>query len=629
MNGWLLALAAVLFAATLRWGARAGWRWGGRAWPRGDTVALGAEGEPLLQVRGFRVVELLGQGGMARVYRAERESDGSVVALKVPTDAYIADAKFIRRFHQEAELAQRFDHPNVVRTFEHGSNGLQHHMAMEFVDGVVLEELLETGPLELEAALQVLHQLALGLEHIHQRQVIHRDVKAGNVMVTRAALARLRSGLPLEPGSVKLMDFGIAAAGPRISSRTPGTRVGTPVSMSPEQARGLPIDQRADIYALGLLGYRLLVGLHPFRGHHEAIVQQQIHQRPAPLREVQPGVPVRFDELITAMLEKEPAKRPELQQAIATFDPERRAIGEGEAPRGVLCALLRREGDPLVTYERASEQGEPAQWPVPFHIPFSAHAVARDRRGEWTLLTQVGSERGAGFLVRLSAEGRLLQRFGRRGSGVGDLSNPIDVASAPDGSILVLDHETHRVLRFESDGGFIAAFGGRGPGRGSFHDPRAIAVGPDGMVYVLDAGHRQIQRLHPDGRYDTRWAFRMERGAGELRPLNGLHVGRSGTLYIGDASSQRIRSIDPAGHLGAVFTFPPERDDLVGRSLLIASDEAGRLYVAWRGGSRVELFDADGTLREVQTAPAALVALLITQAAGSQQAPAATAPMNA
>src|SRR5690554_1229411 len=264
-------------------------------------------------VPGYELLEKVGSGGMASVFRARRLSDGAVVALKIPMEQYVADAKFIRRFHREAEVAQRLNHTNIVRTYEHGASGVQHYMVMEFVDGRSLESYIEGGELDIELSVEIMQRVVSALQHIHSAGIIHRDIKPANVMITRG-------GQRIKPGAVKLMDFGIA--GGKVMSRLTmtGARVGTPVYMSPAQARGLKIDHRSDIYSLGLVFYEMLTGQTAFKGGYEAIVHQQIFQTPPPPRQVDLRLPKSLDQLVMRMIAKDPDERPSLDEVFETLE---------------------------------------------------------------------------------------------------------------------------------------------------------------------------------------------------------------------------------------------------------------------------------------------------------------------
>src|SRR5690606_35551594 len=128
-------------------------------------------------IPGYALPEKVGSGGMASVYRARRRSDGQVVAVKIPMEQFVADAKFIRRFHREAEVAQRLNHVNIVRTYEHGAIGAQHYMVMEYVDGRSLEGYIEAGELDIELGIDIMKRVVRALQHIHSAGIIHRDIK--------------------------------------------------------------------------------------------------------------------------------------------------------------------------------------------------------------------------------------------------------------------------------------------------------------------------------------------------------------------------------------------------------------------------------------------------------------------
>src|SRR5690606_4390546 len=201
------------------------------------------------EIAGYELLQKVGCGGLPSVYRARRKADGQIVALKIRMDPFVPDAKFIRRCHREAEVAQRLNHVNIVRTYEHGAIGAQHYMVMEYVDGRSLEGYIEASELDIELGIDIMKRVVRALQHIHSAGIIHRDIKPANVMIVRGGIRDDREPR-LQPEAVKLMDFGIA--GGKVLSRLTmtGARVGTPVYMSPEQARGLKIDHRSDIYSL-------------------------------------------------------------------------------------------------------------------------------------------------------------------------------------------------------------------------------------------------------------------------------------------------------------------------------------------------------------------------------------------
>ena len=153
----------------------------------------------VIEVPGYEVSEKVGSGGMASVYRARRKNDGQTVALKIPMEQYVADAKFIRRFHREAEVAQRLDHVNIVKTYEHGSVGVRHYMAMEYVDGRSLEAYIEAEELTADLSVDIMKAVVSALLHIHSVGIIHRDIKPQNIFID-------------DEGVLKLADFGISKA---------------------------------------------------------------------------------------------------------------------------------------------------------------------------------------------------------------------------------------------------------------------------------------------------------------------------------------------------------------------------------------------------------------------------------
>jgi serine/threonine-protein kinase len=568
-----------------------------------------------VEVPGYEMLEKVGSGGMASVFRARRRSDGTIVALKVPMEQYVADAKFIRRFHREAEVAQRLDHPNIVRTYEHGALGVQHYMAMEYVDGRSLEGFIEADELDVPLCVDVMKRVVEALQSIHAAGIIHRDIKPGNIMIVKGGL---REGRPrVEPEAVKLMDFGIAGGKVMTRLTMTGARVGTPVYMSPEQARGLKIDHRSDIYSLGLVLYEMLTGQTAFKGGYEAIVHQQIFQTPAPPRQVDVTIPRALDSLVMRMIAKDPDERPDLRHVLEVLENEEEWDGaDGDLPTRLLLAVSARQGvlrilDPEGTLH--ASLGEVGGGVGAF--PAAPLAVATDDDGHlYAALFEyrLGEDDDHRLIHKLAPDGHEVTRFGRYGMGEGELLYPISVAVGPGGGdVYVLDGESLRVQRYSQDGEPRGAFGGKGPGQGTFEDPRTVSVGPDGKVYLLDYGNRQVQRFAADGGYETRWAFRRGQGQEGMRRLDGVAVDEEGTLYISDAEAGRVRTVTAAGRVGRSYAIEPKQGEASDGLLDLGVDAIGTLYAGRRGGHLIRKFAPDGTLEDTLETYAPLVQMVV------------------
>ncbi|HKC62207.1 MAG TPA: protein kinase [Pyrinomonadaceae bacterium] len=283
----------------------------------------------------YRITEKLGVGGQGEVYKAVDTKLGRNVVIKIlPPELTVKEAN-LKRFEREARLASSLDHPNICTIFDMDEvNGL-HFIAMQYVQGRNVRQLVNGRPLELKSALLIAIQVADALSAAHARGIIHRDIKSGNVMVT-------------DTGQVKVLDFGLAKLLDEDVAQTKGVHqteltevgvpYGTPTHAAPEQARGDRVDSRADIFSTGVLLYELLTGTWPFRGKTSIDVRHAVlHDQPKTLAEARPGyVPPRLQQILDRALAKEPRDR---YQKIAEFRDDLKAVlQEVSAPDAQLVA---------------------------------------------------------------------------------------------------------------------------------------------------------------------------------------------------------------------------------------------------------------------------------------------------
>ncbi len=280
----------------------------------------------------YRIDREVGRGGMAHVYRATDTVLGRVVAVKVLNPGSASDPSFVERFRREARAAARLNHPNVVAVFDTGSDGDIHFIVMELVEGRSLAEVLAAdGPLEPAPAATIAEGIADALSFAHANGLVHRDVKPANVMLTSA-------------GQVKVMDFGIARLATSNTITQASTVFGTAAYLAPEQAQGLRVDGRADVYALGVVLYEMLAGRVPFRADTAlAVASKHVLERPEPPSAVRPGIPTGLEAVALRALEKDPGDRyrsaAEMAAALRASASNASATATGPAGEGGAVAV--------------------------------------------------------------------------------------------------------------------------------------------------------------------------------------------------------------------------------------------------------------------------------------------------
>ena len=247
----------------------------------------------------YQLQDTIGRGGMATMYLGRDLRMEHIVAIKVLREVYSTDPKFVRRFQVEAKAASTLQHPNIVQVYDSGLTDGKYYIAMELVDGTDLRRYLRSrsrGVLDVDRAISIAHDVALGLGAAHRRDIVHRDVKPQNVLVGR-------------DGSIKLTDFGIASAYKDLNAERLFT-IGTVQYYAPEQAQGEMVSPAADVYALGIVMYEMLTGRPPFDGDTPvAVAMQHIQDPPTPPSQLNPEIPPALEEIILRCLEKVPEMR--------------------------------------------------------------------------------------------------------------------------------------------------------------------------------------------------------------------------------------------------------------------------------------------------------------------------------
>jgi serine/threonine protein kinase len=246
----------------------------------------------------YEIIEEIGRGGMAVVYKAWDTVSNRHVALKVLPPYFQHDTEFLRRFLEEARRTIPLHHPHIVATYEAGQADGYYYIAMEYMSGDSLAARLRSqGRLSLEEATTVVSQIAAALDHAHNLGLIHRDVKPSNILFDQT-------------GQAKLADFGIAKAAGQATVTRPGTLVGTPEYMSPEQGQAKPVDERTDIWSLGVVLYQMLTGRLPFGGENPHVVLfQVVHHRQLPASSLNRDLPQEVNKVLDRVLEKSPRRR--------------------------------------------------------------------------------------------------------------------------------------------------------------------------------------------------------------------------------------------------------------------------------------------------------------------------------
>ena len=282
----------------------------------------------------YEMQQRIGRGGMADVYLARDVLLDRLVAIKVLFPEFATDPAFVERFRREAQSAANLNHPNVVSVYDWGRSNNTYFMAMEYVPGRTLAEALnDVGPISASKAAEVGIEVAAALSFAHRNNVVHRDIKPGNILIG-------------SNGQLKVADFGIARAlGSAADSglTAHGAVMGTAAYFSPEQAQGGQPDPRSDLYSLGIVLYEMVAGQVPFSGDTPvSIAYKQVHEAPTPLHQFAPDVPRAFEAIVARLLAKDPARRYPTAEAVRD---DLRRFRDGLPVQALAAILNKREAD--------------------------------------------------------------------------------------------------------------------------------------------------------------------------------------------------------------------------------------------------------------------------------------------
>ncbi|MEX0875720.1 MAG: Stk1 family PASTA domain-containing Ser/Thr kinase [Actinomycetota bacterium] len=272
---------------------------------------------PQVLAKRYELVRRVGVGGMADVYLAEDTQLGREVALKILHAQYAGDESFVERFRREAMSAAKLQHPNIVQIYDSGAEGDFNFIVMEYVEGKSLKDhLAEEGQLETVDACRIAREVLAALAYAHRTGLVHRDIKPGNILIS-------------DEGKVQVTDFGIARAEAGSTMTQTGTILGTAYYLSPEQAQGLPLDGRSDIYSLGIVLYEMLTGRRPFEGDSPvSIAYKHVREMPRPPSNHREDLPRPLEAIVLNALAKRPEDR---YSSAALMGRDLEAFGQGKA----------------------------------------------------------------------------------------------------------------------------------------------------------------------------------------------------------------------------------------------------------------------------------------------------------
>jgi serine/threonine protein kinase len=590
----------------------------------------------------YRIVSLLGAGGMGEVYKAEDTRLDSMVALKILRTDVASDRDRMKRFTVEAKAASALNHPNVATIYEIGESDGISFIAMEYIEGQTLEQKIKHGPMSGIDIRTIARQVAEALETVHHKGIIHRDIKPANLIVTPR-------------GQLKVLDFGLAKIsrqvqlqlGSPMTSTSSGLLMGTVAYMSPEQAMGYEVDNRTDIFSLGVVLYQMATGRSPFAGVSIGeTIDRVMHTEPEPISRFNPKIPLKLQRVIHKCLEKKREQRYQSARELLADLGERRlslsfrrtAGSHAVRPSwirvfGVVVILAWLVSLTLVISQRGEKTPHhdsnivvTSSSPTPGTRPTAAPPLIATSSPE---VKSIDGSNHAGAVTRADSPDERRPVSGTTGdtdtrvteSGLNSSSDsagpksngsgiptivdtlffPNGIALAPEGSVYISDSDGGRIFKVMPSGKVILIAGTGTPGfngdgrpatSAQLRTPAGLALDDAGNMYVGDMGNLRIRKITPNGVISTvagNGTYGLSGDGGPatsaqlIAPIS-VAVDGGGNLYFVESGS-RIRKVTPDGLVNLIASFPstPGLPTITG----VAVNRAGDVYVANYLNSRV------------------------------------------
>lgn len=504
----------------------------------------------------YRILEKIGEGGMGVVYKAEDTRLERIVALKFLSPRHLPDEETRKRFIREAKAAAALSHHNICTVYEIDEVDGHTFIAMAYIEGQSLDQRIEEGTLDLKLALDIARQAADGLHEAHGLQIVHRDIKPGNLMLTPKGEGRLR---------VTIMDFGLAQLAHHSKITRKETIVGTVAYMSPEQTYSAEIDHRSDIWSLGVVLYEMVTGMTPFRGQYDKAVMYAItEEEPEPITALRAGVPLELDWIVSKALAKMPSDRyqsaGEFGIDLATLRKRLDLSKQGSGQRRTRSEdLLPPLGSAPIGRKTASLAPGSAllKWALPAALLALATVVglaawwfasgAPEPPSPYFRVTQVTYDSGLTFQPAISPDGALIA-FASDRSGEGNLDIWVKHMGGGEPIRLTNDAADDSQPSFSPDGSRIA-FRSERDGAGIYLIP---VLGGEPRLVVQKGRNPHIS---PDGQWIAYWVgqtsssftgsiFIVETRGGAPRPLRAEFAIARNPIWLPDSQHLLFVGVD-------------------------------------------------------------------------------------